>query len=127
MVSGRDEREEGVGRGTREEGLAPRRCRSAPSHHGGGEQGPRPRSATIVSGWRGTRTSGARIAGARSPHRRAAQPTWRFHALPSVPRPVTVVLERPVHDPGPTAVERVDERDLRVHELEAVAGAGRPT
>ena len=45
----------------------------------------------------------------------------RSHARPSATEAGHRVVERPVHHPGAAVVERVDERDLRVDQLEAVA------
>ena len=65
---------------------------------------------------RGEHRPGPARPSARRPSRRAG-PT----AAPSTPRPSDGGVERPVEHAGPAVVERVGERDLRVHELEAVA------
>ena len=74
-----------------------------------------------MRGWRGTRTSGARIG------RRQHVPAASGPADEAIPRPAVSaeaghrVLQRSVHHARAAVVERVDERDLRLDQLEAVA------
>ena len=75
----------------------------------------------MVKGWRGTRSSGARTAGASMAHRRAVHPTVRDQAGPSTTETGDGGLEERWKTPARPSSSGCTSGDLGVDELQPVA------